>query len=110
MIDACLVMTTCGTEKTALSIQAALVDQGLAACVSLIPALKSYYYFEGKTHLDEEIQLYIKTRYSLFEKVSQLIADLHTYQVPEILMFRIDDASGPYLKWLEESTPGTAGA
>jgi periplasmic divalent cation tolerance protein len=101
MIDACIVITTCGSEAVALNIAAALVDQRLAACVSIRPGIKSYYSFDDGTHMDEEVELVIKTRAGMFDKASALIKELHTYDVPEIMMFRLDSASEPFLKWIE---------
>jgi periplasmic divalent cation tolerance protein len=99
-------MTTCGNEENALNIAAGLVDQRLAACVSLVRGAKSYYFFEGETHLDEEVQLLIKTRRPLFDKVAEKIKEMHSYDVPEILMFSVDAGYGPYLKWIEETVIG----
>jgi periplasmic divalent cation tolerance protein len=104
MTDVCIVITTCGSEETALNIASALVDQNLAACVSILPGIKSYYFFEENTHMDEEIQLMIKTSYELFDKVSELITELHTYDVPEIMALKVDAASKPFLKWLCQTT------
>jgi len=104
MTDVCVVITTCGSEDTALTIASALVDQSLAACVSLLPGVKSYYFFEGSTHLDEEVKLIIKTRCELFDKVAGLITELHPYDVPEIMMLTVDAVSEPYLKWLHQTT------
>lgn len=102
-IDACVVFTTCGSEETALTIAAALVDQGYAACVNILPNIKSYYYYRGGTHLDEEVMLIIKTTPDQFESVSQTIAELHTYEVPEILMFPVGAGSPPFLQWIQQS-------
>jgi periplasmic divalent cation tolerance protein len=106
MLDACIVVTTCGSEAVALNIAAAMVDRKLAACVSIRPGIKSYYYFNGGTHMDEEVELVIKTTPGMFDGVSGLIRELHTYDVPEIMMFRLDGASEPFLRWIE----GTVGA
>jgi periplasmic divalent cation tolerance protein len=103
MTDACIVLTTCGSEETALTIAAALVDQGFAACVNILPSVKSYYYYMGGTHLDEEVMLLIKTTTEQFSQVSQVITDLHTYEIPEILMFRVSAGSPPFLAWLREA-------
>ena len=103
MSDACVVLTTCGSEETALTIAAALVDQGFAACVNILPSVKSYYYYMGGTHLDEEVMLLIKTSTEQFEQVSQVITDLHTYEIPEILMLPIGAGSAPFLAWLKEA-------
>ena len=104
MTDACVVMTTCGSEETALTIAAALVDQGLAACVNLLPSIKSYYYYKGGTCLDEEVLLLIKTTRDQFEVVSQVITDLHTYEVPEILQLPVEAGSPAFLEWIASCT------
>ena len=103
MSDVCTVMTTCGSEETALTIAAALVDQAYAACVNIGPSIKSYYYFKGETHLDEEVMLIIKTTREMFPQVAEVITDLHTYEVPEILMFPVESSSEPFLQWIRES-------
>jgi len=101
--DACAIFTTCGSEETALTIAAALVDQGFAACVNILPSLKSYYYYRGGTHLDEEVMLIIKTTQGQFEAVTQVISELHTYEVPEILMFPVVAGSVPFLEWIQQA-------
>lgn len=103
MTDACIVMTTCGSEETALTIAAALVDQGFAACVNILPSVKSYYYYMGGTHLDEEVMLLIKTTTEQFEQVSQVITELHTYEIPEIIMLPIGASTPSFLAWLREA-------
>ena len=103
MTVACAIFTTCGSEETALTIAAALVDQGVAACVNILPSIKSYYYYRGGTHLDEEVMLIIKTTRDQFEAASQVISDLHTYEVPEILMFPVEAGSAPFLEWLQQA-------
>jgi len=103
MTNAVTIFTTCGSEETALTIAAALVDQGFAACVNILPAIKSYYYYKGGTHLDEEVMLMIKTTRDHFATVSQVITELHTYEVPEILMFPVEACSDGFLEWIEQS-------
>ena len=101
--DPCAIFTTCGSAETALTIAAALVDQGFAACVNILPGLKSYYYYQGGTHLDEEVMLIIKTTRAQFEMVTQVISELHTYEVPEILMFPVEAGSLPFLQWIQQA-------
>lgn len=101
--NAVTIFTTCGSEETALTIAAAVVDQGFAACVNIFPAIKSYYYYKGGTHLDEEVMLMIKTTREHFETVSQVITELHTYEIPEILMVPVEACSEGYLQWMEHS-------
>jgi periplasmic divalent cation tolerance protein len=103
MTDACTVLTTCGSEETALTIASALVDQGYAACVNILPSVKSYYFFKGETHLDEEVMLIIKTAKELYPKVAEVITDLHTYEIPEILMLPVEQGAEPFLDWIRSS-------
>lgn len=103
MTDVCTIFTTCGSEETALTIASALVDMGSAACVNILPAVKSYYYYQGGTHLDEEVMLMIKTTRDKFEEVAQTITELHTYEVPEILMCPVEAASAPFQEWIRQA-------
>ncbi|MCE1228600.1 MAG: divalent-cation tolerance protein CutA [Firmicutes bacterium] len=103
MTDVCVILTTCGSEETALTIAAALVDQRLAACVNIHPSVKSYYHYRGSTHFDEEVMLTIKTTKNRFESVSQTITQLHTYEVPEIVMFPVAAGSPDFLEWVHQS-------
>jgi len=103
MTDACTILTTCGSEETALTIAAALVDQGFAACVNILPSVKSYYYFKGETQLDEEVMLIIKTTTENFGKVSEYVAYLYTSEIPEIIMFPIAEGSESFLDWIRSS-------
>ena len=103
MTNAITIFTTCGSEETALTIAAAVVDQGFAACVNILPAIKSYYYYKGGTHLDEEVMLMIKTTRDRFDSVSQVISELHTYENPEIMMMPVEACSSGYLDWIQDS-------
>ncbi|BDU72452.1 MULTISPECIES: divalent-cation tolerance protein CutA [Holophagaceae] len=103
MINAVTIFTTCGSEETALTIAAAVVDQGYAACVNILPSIKSYYYYKGGTHLDEEVMLMIKTSRDRYDAVAQVITELHTYEIPEILMVPVEACSDSFLEWIEES-------
>ncbi len=103
MTDVCTVLTTCGSEETALTIASALVDQGYAACVNILPSVKSYYFFKGETHLDEEVMLIVKTAKELYPKVAEVITDLHTYEVPEILMLPVEQGAEPFMDWIRSS-------
>ena len=103
MTNAITIFTTCGSEETALTIASAVVDQGFAACVNIFPSIKSYYYYKGGTHLDEEVMLIIKTTTEQFDQVCQVITELHTYEIPEILMFPVAAGSQPFLEWIRQA-------
>jgi periplasmic divalent cation tolerance protein len=99
-----LALTTVPDEKTGHLIGRTLVEEGLAACVTISPAARSFYRWEGKLCAEEEHLLFIKTRTSLFERLEARIKTLHPYQVPEIISLAIDRGSKPYLGWLGDVT------
>ncbi len=93
-------------QATALA--RALVDEGLVACVNVVPGVRSVYQWEGKTHEEDEVLCLIKTRPELFERAQARILALHPYEVPEVLAFQVDDGSPTYLAWLKKSTTPTS--
>jgi periplasmic divalent cation tolerance protein len=92
-------------KDRAASIARVLVDEGLAACVNIVPGVRSIYQWDGKLQEDDEVLCLIKTRPAVFERVRDRILALHPYEVPEILAFAVDDGSATYLEWLKKSTP-----
>ena len=98
----CLV--TVGDEKTASLIAGGLVEDKLAACVSVVGGVTSVYRWKGKVEKSKEFLLVIKTRKSLAEDVGQFIKRHHTYTVPEILFLDVERGSMEYLDWLGANT------
>jgi periplasmic divalent cation tolerance protein len=101
-----LVLTTVPEDKTGREIGRALVEEKLAACVTVSPAAQSFYRWEGKLCAEEEHILFIKTRASLFKQLEARIKVLHPYKVPEIIALRVEKGSRDYLGWLGEETKG----
>lgn len=99
-----LVMTTVPEEKTGHMIGRTLVEESLAACVTVSPAARSFYRWEGKVCADKEHILFIKTRASLFERLEARIRTLHPYKVPEIISLPVEMGSEAYLAWLADVT------
>ena len=91
-------------KERATSMARVLVEEGLAACVNVIPGVRSIYQWDGKVQEDEEVLCLIKTRPAVFERARDRILALHPYEVPEILAFAVDDGSTAYLEWLRKST------
>jgi periplasmic divalent cation tolerance protein len=83
-----------------------LVQEGLVACVNIIPGVRSIYLYEGKICDEPEVLCVAKTRQELFERLKIRLLELHPYEIPEILAFEVDDGSAAYLAWLEQSTAG----
>ena len=100
----CLVLVTIGTEKDALRISRVLVKNRLAACVNIIPLIRSVYSWRGKLKNEREWLLLIKARRKSLEKLESAVRDHHPYDVPEILALPLFLGSGTYLRWLFEQT------
>lgn len=88
---------------TGKKIAKALVDERLAACVNLIPYVKSFYVWEGKTVEDDEGLLVIKTTKDALEKVIKRVKELHPYTLPEVISLDISGGLPEYLNWVVES-------
>lgn len=109
MADAIEVHVTMPDAERATSLARALVDEGLAACVNVVPGVRSIFRWEGKVEESDEVLCLIKTRAEIFDRVRRRVAELHPYEVPEILSFAVDDGSPTYLDWLRAATGSTTG-
>ncbi len=85
-----------------------LVGERLAACVSILPAVRSMYRWQGKCEEAEESLLMCKTTTELFPRLEQRVREEHSYDVPEIILVPISAASAPYARWMDESLGTTA--
>ncbi len=98
--DVCVVLCNTPTEQAG-AIAKALVEQRLAACVSVIPGVVSHYRWEGALHEDAESTLFVKTRVARVPAVTAAIKSMHPYTVPEVVAVPLLDAGNPaYLAWL----------
>ena len=100
MTDKIVVLSTCGSAEEAERIARALVAKRLAACVNLIPAVRSIYRWKGELEDAQETLLVIKSSRALFDELRVEIEKLHSYEVAEIIAMPIVDGSEPYLGWL----------
>ncbi|BAE80927.1 periplasmic divalent cation tolerance protein CutA1 [Chlamydia felis Fe/C-56] len=99
-----IIFTQLPSQEEAETISHTLVTRELAACVHVFPKGKSTYIWECKLCVSEEYQMQIKTTLEQFSAVSELIQSLCSYDVPEIILVKIDDGSEEYLKWLSLET------
>ena len=98
-----IVLTTVKNRVEAKKISEALVSEKLAACVSSVPKVSSVYRWRGKVEKSSEIMLMIKTSSKKLDNLMARIEELHSYEVPEILVLKVDRGLPQYLKWIEES-------
>ena len=103
MTDKILVLSTAGSEAEADKIARALVERRLAACVNIVPKIKSIYRWQEKIEESAEWLLVIKTAKANFEQVRDAIKNLHSYELPECISVSIENGGSEYLKWIGES-------
>ncbi len=101
-MNAILVLTTADNAELAHRIATALVEAGQAACVSIVPGIRSVYRWEGKICDEGEWLLIIKSVTEQFEAVRSHIRRLHSYQLPEVIAVPITSGDPDYLRWLAE--------
>ncbi len=99
-----MVYVTCPDSETADSLAQALVDACEAACVNIVPGVKSYYRWENETQMDHEVLLLIKTQQTRLKELRNRVAEIHPDDTPEIVAVPIVDGSPEYLTWLVAET------
>ena len=99
-----IILNTCSDKDAATNIANTLIDEGLAACVNIIPGLTSIYSWQGQRETGTEVLLMIKTRTELYSQVESRIVSLHSYELPEILSVPIEHGLKAYLDWIDNST------
>jgi len=100
----CIAYCTCPDTDCAQRIAATLVDQGLAACVSLLPGALSCYRWEGQVCQDAEVLLMIKTTQARLRELEARILEEHPYEVPEFIVVPVIAGSERYLEWIDTCT------
>ena len=100
---AIVVVTTVGTEEQAYLIAREIVSRRQAACVNIVPGVRSIYRWKGKICQDGELLLIVKTLEREFEGVAATIRELHSYELPEILAFHVDHGEPGFLGWIAAS-------
>ena len=81
-----------------------LIAEKLAACVNVLPAMRSIYSWKGTVENSEEHQLVIKTTDARREELEARLKSLHPYETPEFLVITISEGNRDYLAWLSEHT------
>jgi periplasmic divalent cation tolerance protein len=102
-VEAVIVLTTLGADADAAALGRTLVDEGLAACVNVLPAMTSIYRWKGNIEQDREQQVVIKTIAERLPALEARLRELHPYEVPEFLVLDAAGGSEAYLRWLDES-------
>ncbi len=99
-----LVYVTCPEAGTAERIGTTLVEERLAACVNILPAMRAVYRWQGAVERSDEAVLLIKTLAGRAAAVGARVRELHPYQEPCVLELPITGGSPAYLAWLAEGS------
>ena len=99
-----VVLCNCGSVEEAERIARGVVSKRLAACVNIVPAIRSVYWWQGTVEEATEHMLVIKTRAEVYEELQDEIRSLHSYSVPEIIALPIERGSQSYLDWIDSET------
>jgi len=103
-MDALACLSTCPDAATAERIARALVEDRLAACVNLLPGVRSVYRWDGDVVVDEEVLLVIKTTSAQLQALRERLPALHPYETPELVVLAVTDGLPAYLQWIADST------
>lgn len=98
-----VVLVTCSNRRVAKTIATTVVRRRLAACVNLLPAVESLFWWKGKVDRAREVLLIIKTTAARVEALRRAVVSLHPYDVPEIIALPVTAGHAPYLRWVTYS-------
>lgn len=99
-----VILCTCPDDATARELAGRVVEENLAACVNILPGLTSVYEWQGRVETDPETLIIIKTASDRVAALTDRLATLHPYDVPEVIALPIEAGLPAYLQWLVDET------
>lgn len=103
MSDVLAVLVTVPSAPIAARIGTALVKERLAACVNVVPGVRSIYVWQGKVCDDRELMLVVKTTRARYPELERRVKSLHPYKVPEVIALPVKRGSAAYLAWVRQA-------
>jgi periplasmic divalent cation tolerance protein len=97
-----MVLTTFGGESDALRVGKTLVEERLAACMTVLPAATSIYPWKGKIAREAEAVCFLKTSERRVRRLLARLLELHPYETPELLTWSVDSGNEAYSAWLTD--------
>lgn len=107
-VDTLVVLVTVPSVEEGARLAKTLVEEHLAACVNVVPNVRSFFFWEGRLQEEPEALLVMKTQRARYEALQRRVLALHSYSVPEILALPVESGSPAYVAWVRESV-GTEG-
>jgi periplasmic divalent cation tolerance protein len=106
--DLTVVFSTAASREQGLDIGRRLVEEQLAACVNVVPSVRSIFVWQGKLEEADEALLVVKTRRDRLPALEARLRALHSYDVPEVLALPVLVGSEPYVGWVREAMAAVA--
>ena len=99
-----VVLVTVGDKDSGLFLVRKVVEERIAACGNLLPGVISVFEWDGSIQEEGEVLLVLKTSADLVSQLVDRIVELHTYDVPEVVVLGVEGGYEPYLKWVHQQT------
>jgi len=101
MTEILILVCTCPDAATARRLAGGLLERKLAACVNILPEIRSMYRWQGELHDDGEALMVVKTVQQAYAEVEAWLLQHHPYDVPEVLAVQVQAGSAAYLEWVQ---------
>jgi periplasmic divalent cation tolerance protein len=99
-----LVMCNVPDAAVAQHIAEEILVKKCAACVNVMPEMRSFYNWNGRQEISTEFALLIKSTQARYAELQALILSLHPYEVPEIIAIPVAEGLPAYLQWVIKET------
>ena len=99
--EAIVVLTTVSDAEEAEALARKIIESKLAACIQILPPMRSFYWWKDKVQIDSEHLLLIKTRAEKYVELEKFIQINHSYDVPEIISLEAINAAENYIDWMK---------
>ena len=103
-VNALICFCTCPDTDTAERLAEALVEERLAACVNILPGLRSVYRWQAEVERADEVLLLIKTLPDRYPALQDRLRELHPHELPEVLAVEAAAGLPAYLRWVADET------
>jgi periplasmic divalent cation tolerance protein len=103
MTETVVVLVTAPNAEKAAEIARTLVEEKLAACGSVVPAVRSIYRWQGEVREEAEALLVLKAPRKRLQELSDRVVQLHPYEVPEVIGLPIEGGNERYIDWIVQS-------
>ena len=98
--DVRIALVTAPDAAVAERIVLALVEDGLAVCGNIVQGVTSIYRWQSEVHRDAEVLIILKTTGTTADRLIHKVAEIHPYEVPEVLILPVESGHPPYLAWV----------